>query len=313
MDRLPCELLLLISNYVDIKSIMCVKKVNWALHLKIKAIEKHILLNGLRESPIQDLKTIKSFIYYTRFSDLSWNCYVDSTVKTLYHAIFVTGNYSDIDMFVFYHLYKLATPYTTEGADVSLIFSNEYFINFLYAMTRQGISNCIDLTCYNYYNFILDTNVVLTFDSLHKISQRVVNLNVINKLFACKLLDLSRTILVPCCDTCVRGVISKLAYIKYNSSKDDLICHNYKELKAFFARTNPLLNRLLCTQELVCINRDLLVTHPVNKKRVRLNSRRGKRMLHQLKHLFPYSLHLHDLEKNIKNQQIHLRNKYYSN
>lgn len=312
MDTLPCEIILEISNYIDLKTIFCVKKANKKLYCNVKSIENYILLRQLRYSPIRDMSVINGFMFYLRVTAI-WNSYVDVILVKLYDMIYVYRRYSQIDLFMFYHIFRLTRPYTnSEYIDISLLFSSEYYVNFLYTMSKEGTSHSLDFACYNYYKFLLEKNAMLSFDSMYKMSCRVINMEVLKKLFACKVLSLSNTVMVPCCDNCIRPILSRIVYIKYNSYTDNLIDHNYREIKAFFARTNPFLYKTLLRQETICIKQNIVVKHPITKQLIRVQSRRGRRMIDQFAQTFPYSKHYHEIRRNINAKERQMRSVHFN-
>ena len=233
---------------------------------------------------------MRFFKYYVlnfdKYYKLPYNYYISDNymINNLFNKIFkfyILNNYTSIEnypnhleLFVLYNLIQIDTFQST--------YNFEYMFNFLESINN---SYYYDIKI-KYYNHILNTihtnNVPFTFDQMHKMSYSITSIPIIKRIFSYKVLDLSNSQLNLCCHDCNQHNLYEICNIKRGFWKDELISHNYTELKKLLKRENPYYYTILINRENYIINDMIYIKNPITNRRVRLN---GYRFHYLMKYL----------------------------
>lgn len=168
----------------------------------------------------------------------------------------------------------------------------------------------------NYYIYILNSihngkNIHDTFRIIYDISPHIINIYSLKKIFSYKVLDLSNTELLFCCNLnqCVVNNIYSICDTKQAYYKDDLISHNYNEIKAFLYNNCIEYYNILIYRENYLLNEKIFIKNPITNRRMRVN---GKRWIHLICTLKKKNKSLYnEIIIDVLNQQDILRNKIF--
>lgn len=214
---------------------------------------------------------------------------------------FVMSTYqNNIELFIFYKIYEISINKSTSN-----ISSNIKFLNDLQnyspfgggsvpeeggSVHEGGLSNSlgggkteINYLGYfhnfdnvknisiDYYNYIYSNNLIVKFEDLYNMSSVATTLCSLKKIFGYKVLNLSNTILLPYFDEYNSQYLFYLTSYRFNRKYDDLICHNYNEIKYFFYRTNTIFYNEMIYNEKIYVNKQISVLNPKTNKIIKIN------------------------------------------
>lgn len=125
----------------------------------------------------------------------------------------------------------------------------------------------------------------LTYNDMIIISRYTVSPTILKKLFATKVLDLSSTDLYICCEHCCETLFGDITTLRYYYSNDDLVGHNYTQIKSLLKthERGHALIRKLEDYELSILNSHIYFTNPYDNSQVKFTSKRGLRILNDLR------------------------------
>jgi hypothetical protein len=168
----------------------------------------------------------------------------------------------------------------------------------------------------NYYTYILDCihndRIIRNkFKIIYDISPHIINIYSLKKIFSYRMLDLSKTDILFCCNLehCIVDNINSICDTKYAYYNDDLISHNYIEIKKFLYNRCIEYYNILIYRENFLLNEKIFIKNPITNRRMRVN---GKRWMHLILTLKKKNKSLYnDIIMDVLNQQDILRNKIF--
>jgi hypothetical protein len=258
-------------------------------------ISKNLQSNGMfiREIIINNIK--KNYSYHTKNDNV---ININILFKKLYifflenesDDVFVMSNYKNsMELFIFYKIFQISI-----NKSILDISSNILFLNDLQNYNTQDITHKSDKSdkivnkneinylgfYYNfgniknisidYYNYIYSNNIFIKFDELYNMSSVATTLCSLKKIFGYKVLNLSDTVLLPCCNQCSSEFIYYFTCYRFNRKYDDLLCHNYNEIKSFFQRTNTVFYNSMLYNEKMYVNKLIRILNPKTNKLIKL-------------------------------------------
>lgn len=345
MNSLPDEIIWEISKYISLKDIVNLKRTSSILNDKINRIQKNIVIynmkvigktngiylenlwtylnNYLSECIKKYRKMFNKEFYWSKnlYNDTFFKYYIIEldrlshfTDKVIINKVFnkllrfyVTNNFCDmrsysnhLELFVFYNFIKIKKR--------DDMYNIEYYFNFLESLNNDLYYN-IKI---NYYKYILNLHHVctLSFDKMYKISKYITTISNIKKLMSYKVLELSNSILHMCCVDCDDNNLYDICIMKRNFYKDDLISHNYNELKTFLKNENPYYYGILKNNEDTIVNDMIYIKDPYTNRRVRVNGNRFKNLMEVLMENTPkYNIKIKNL---LNHQRAFFKNKFFT-
>jgi len=255
---------------------------------------------------------VKFFKYYV----LNFNKYHDNSISennminNIFNKIFRfyvlhnnIENYSNhLELLVLYNFIQIETLQNT--------YNFKYMFDFLESINNSSYYD-IKMKYYNYILYTIHTNnVPFTFDQMHKMSYYVTSIPIIKKILGYRVLDLSNTRLNLCCYDCNEYNLYEICNFKRIFWNDDLVSHNYIQLKELLKRENMYYYTILINRENYIINDMIYVKNPITNRRVRLNGY----IFHYLMKYFEENMVTYHINviKFIKRRQENLRRKIFT-
>lgn len=179
--------------------------------------------------------------------------------------------------------------------------------------------------CVDYFSSILNFSFInINFATLYTITKYTVNFTTLWKMFIYKPLNLCDTVLLSNteCQTKVNKILCDICSLKFQYPEDELIGHNFNEIKNLLQPSSATLyNSFTFTQKLL-INKEIFITHPINKNKIRFQSRQYVRMMQHLNRLSTETTHeanmqfytncVRKIRREIRYKQNVLLQKYFS-
>lgn len=160
------------------------------------------------------------------------------------------------------------------------------------------------------------TFYMITFDTLHIISNYITTLPILSRLFGVKKLDLRRTTFIQIPLDQDNEEISCLAHIvrfKFNRPHDMFLSYNYNQLKDLLKEQKVEYFYRIHVLETTLINRFVRYKDPFTKNFITLSSRRSRNLLYRLQYEMPHRTHEYRiLCYVIKRQQDQLLRHYFT-
>lgn len=345
-STLPNDIIYELTKYISLKDIAHLKLQSTVVNEKVKNLQKHIIVYNINQTQECNGNTIDNLYDYLNsylsecikkyrrifFKEFYWS-------KHLYNEKFFKYYISDFDNFYYFAdmsivnkiFIKIFRFYVTNDFCDVRSYPNSLellgFYNFIKIQKRdvynidyyhnffESLSNKLyyDIKI-DYYKYVLDLNhgnvITTSFNSIYKISKYITSVLNVKRLMSYKVLDLSKSILNMCCEECGGNNVYEICVMKRNFYKDDLISHNYNELKKILRNENPYYYTELTTSEDVLINNMIYIKDPYTNRRIRLNGYRFKGLMENLKEEAPV-YHI-KIEKMIKHQREFFRNKFFT-
>jgi len=165
---------------------------------------------------------------------------------------------------------------------------------------------------YIYVLYYIHGKVVYNkFRIMYDISPYVTNIYCLRKIFTYRILDLSKTSFIYCCnlEMCVIDNIYNICDTKFSYYNDDLISHNYREIKTLLYNYSTEYYNILINRENDLLNTKIFVKNPITNRRMRVN---GKRWVHVICNLKKKDKNMYNnMVDDIVKQQNILRNKIF--
>jgi len=347
LDQLPEDIFIHITKYLSFQDTVVLQQTSRRLAYKINTISAVIMNRELSkmERPISkkqiysDLTLLLERFYWDSYESLKSNFFVPKNTwrKTLYNAKFVLlcnldrcqlSEYKYLDDII----RKILWHFLTIGSicnypnklDIVMLYAYfsiylyknpinpTYYINFFHMfLQRTNVYELRNLLC-EYIKYLLNTQIVLTFDTLSIMSHYVVNPKILKKLFGTKILDLRYTEFVDCCPECYNDNIQNIVNFKYNCPNDSILRQNYFAIKSFLKKQRYDVYYTFVMHEYYIINKQIFFINPLNHRRVRLCSYPARNALRTLKLDTNYQHDYYKLQKYINEQQRYLLCKYFS-
>lgn len=316
MNKLPPEIILIIYKFLNIKEISKIKHLNKNLYYKCinledctfsneinnlnKNLKKNIILSILKNFINTSIQTYHSYLIqtynpryvnkifkgyllynsYNRYFTISKNYIVNHMFNDILHYYIKHNeieNYpNQITLFVLYLFIQIDYYKNTNYVN--------YYLKFLNTLDTFKFKN---LLC-DYYFYILITNVPITFDQMYQLSPFVITVPVLKKIMSYKVLDLQHTHLINCCYNCIPSNIKDICKLKLNFWNNDLISHNYIQIKNLLKKQNPLYFNCMSQYEDCLLNKVIYIKNPNSNKRIKINSQIYYSMLENNKYLEQY-------------------------
>jgi hypothetical protein len=345
LDTLPPEVLLIISENLSIRDLMAVRCANKTLHQSTTMISEYVVSHELQkyDFPLTKIdiyeqitflmddtieKTQKYYRNMTyasakqhiRDNILQYRLSINPHVNTMFQNLFryyldhntiydIQSPYTPYTLFIFYNLYQIDVLYNIKNINYNIRFLNDF-----YRFSKRGKVS-LHTTLYNYYFYILSNRFPINIESLYIISEYMVTMHSLKKLFGIKYLNLKNTQLITAQDENVNNMIYAVVLYKYNLPKDHFLSQNYMKIKSFLKRSESPLLSIFTECEFSFINSHIVFKHPYNQHQLRLNSRSSQRFLYQLKYEKPPdNNHLRvmsKLDKFIRKRQTELLAYYF--
>jgi hypothetical protein len=200
------------------------------------------------------------------------------------------------------------------------IYTNDRMFDFL---NRISYHEFYDVKL-NYYTIMIEvmhngdyTLMKNTYEKMYQMSNCIVSLEILKKLIGYKVLDLSNALLYTLQDESgyVDFLIKQICRTKMKFMRDDLVCHNYNQIKNLLRQLNRSYYDMMIERENYLINNMIYVKNPTSNRRMRVNgtifkyltnsNNQTQRRLCSLKDYI-------DIENYILKQQRTLRTKFFS-
>ena len=313
-----------ISEYLSIIDIAKLKKTNKLLRFFVINFEEIYLTKQLKTINNEFNMQVKKDYFYTSMKFIIYDLYNNKDVfkNTILNNII-------LNIYNYYYVDKLTC--TKSYLNILDMFILNSFINIVYFPNKIDINSALDfLKNFNkqdyfskfydiiiyYYIYVLyyihDDKVVYNkFKIIYDISPYVTNIYCLSKIFSYRVLDLSKTYFIYCCnlETCVVDNIYNICDTKYFYYNDDLISHNYIEIKTLLYNYSIEYYNILINRENDLLNRKIFVKNPITNRRMRVNGKQWDHVICNLKKKNKYIYN--NMVQDIVKQQNILRNKIF--
>lgn len=302
-----------IGNYLNIIDLAKLKRANKHTRLLVINFEDIYLTKQLKtvNGKMIDKKILfysySKYIFYNFYTNknLLKNDILDNMILNIYNDRFVPNILNLIVINCFTNIIYFYNNITIEsGFNFVKIFNT----SVLFSKFRDIILN--------YYIYILNSihEDKIIYDKIkiiYDISPYIINIYSLKKIFSYRILDLSKTNLLFCCnlDNCVINNIYNICDTKHSYYNDDLISYNYNEVKNFLYNNCIEYYNILIYRENYLLNEKIFIKNPITNRRIRVN---GKRWLHLICNLKKKNKSLYnEIIMDVLNQQEILRNKIF--
>jgi len=213
--------------------------------------------------------SLRNFILYNEMQiDTIENVYLNNLFQKIFY-FYVFNNFCHLSLYP--NKFELCALYNFLQIEVFSISENfNYWFDFLesFKLSYRNVK-------IKYYNSMLDlvhTSVVIfSFDQLYEMSKYVTSIYIVKKIIGYKTLDLEKTHFNMCCFMCNEEYLLEICNLKMLFYKDDLISHNYNELKKLLFRENENYYNLLIHTETSLINNKIYIKNPITNRRMKLD------------------------------------------
>lgn len=176
----------------------------------------------------------------------------------------------------------------------------DYIISFLDRLTLYRNSKYTSLAT-SYYNFLHNyyyqqsDNIrsidrlpqqisffTISLENFYLMSKLVTSVCVLKRLIGYKPLELSHTLLIRCCSRCNNVQSAKhLVNTRYNIS-DNVVGHNYSEIKGILFNQNRNLYQLICAEEVAIIDKNIFIFDPITRNNISITSNYFRKLVKRL-------------------------------
>lgn len=317
MNRICQDVFNNIGNYLNIIDLAKLKRINKFTRILVINYEDIYLTNELKTMNGNMINKKRLFYSYSKYifcnfytnKKLFRNDILDNMVLNIY-------NDKNSDIYNIPNILNLIvincfTNIVYFPSNISI----ESGFNFLKNFNNNNFSKFRDIIL-NYYTYILDSvhdgqNIYNKFKIIYDISPHIINIYSLKKIFSYRVLDLSKTNLIFCCNLehCVVDNINSICDTKHTYYNDHLIAHNYNEIKAFLYDKCIEYYNVLIFRENYLLNEKIFIKNPITNRRIRVN---GKRWIHLICNLKKKNKRLYnEIITDVLNQQEILRNKIF--
>lgn len=130
----------------------------------------------------------------------------------------------------------------------------------------------------------------------------------LKRLMGVSVLDLTNSSLVKIGSEITKNCIEDIVILKFNHPDDNMISHNYNQIKSFLNQDQNMKSIMECYEKML-VNRKIYIRDPVTENRIPFNSMMYLRLLRQVRS----SRRLHQcLQNNVRYQQLRLLKRYFS-
>jgi hypothetical protein len=314
-----------IGEYLSIIDIAKLKKTNKLLRFFVINLEEIYLTKQLKNINNDFNMQVKKKYFYTSMKFIIYDLYNNKDVfkntilkntilnnrilNNIILNIYKSNFYLNIlDMFILNCFINIV--YFPDKIDINSA------LHFLKNFNKQDyFSKFHDIIIY-YYIYVLyyihDDKVVYNkFKIMYDISPYVTNIYCLSKIISYRVLDLSKTDFICCCnlERCVVDNIYNICDTKYSYYNDDLISHNYIEIKTLLYNYSIEYYNILINRENDLLNKKIFVKNPITNRRMRVNGKQWDHVICNLKKKNKYIYN--NMVEDIVQQQNILRNKIF--
>ena len=272
-----------IANYLSIIEIARLRQTNKLLQFYVNDFENIYLTKQLR-SIDNDSNIIEKKLYFYNYlkyiiSNFSVNKYLfqndilNNMILNVYNNYF-TNYYPNVLNLIIIQCF-INIVYFPNNIQL------ESGFNFLKNFNKPSQFLKFEDVIINYYTYILNSihNDRIIYDKfriIYDMSPHIINIYSLKKIFSYRLLDLSKTRLLFCCNLehCIVENINSICNTKYAYYNDDLTSHNYIEVKTFLYKECVEYYNILIERENYLLNEKLFIKNPITNRRMRVNGKR---------------------------------------
>ena len=314
LDKLPTDILFLISSHLELQSICKLKRVNSKMFAKINSIQEYIVtkyISNKKSKTKNEIQIVLSFFFTenlhkvkcyhlehlsntldktTEFIDLrknirqsisTYNISTNNIVNQMYQNLLIY--FIDNDTIIGYpNSVELYLFFHFLKLIVHKQYINvDYYIDFIKEFTHHRFDDIF----YNYTNYFVKNITIdhtIKFDTLHKLSSYSTSVWILKKLLSYKVLDLKHTVLIPEDDYELSKIcIADIVLFKFNHQNDDLISHNYNSIRNILIQNKKLLE-LMDRYETLLVNRIITIIDPFTNKKIYITGKSYKNLKNKL-------------------------------
>ncbi len=301
-----------ISNYLSIIDIARLRQTNKLLKNFVINFEGIYLTNQLKTIDNNTNIIQKKLYFYNYFKcikkQLFQNDILNNMILNIYNNKFTKYHINTLNLIIIQCFINIV--YFPNNVQINSVF------NFLKNFNKKSNFYKFQDIIINYYIYVLQSvhdDIVIydKFKIIYDMSSHIINIYSLKKIFSYKLLDLSKTRLLFCCNLehCIVDNINSICDTKYAYYNDDLISYNYIEVKTFLYKNCIEYYNVLICRENYLLNEKLFIKHPITNRRMRVN---GKRWMNYISYLKKSNKHVYnDFINDILKQQDILRSKIF--
>lgn len=218
---------------------------------------------------------LKEYIILCRSNLQIINPTNNTMINDIYNRIFMyylTNDFQKLELYPnkieMMVLYNLLHIYIYKN-----IYTMDYLFDFLSNLNNPS-SYRIKLSYYNHILNILHNDPLIfhnTFNKYYIMSPFICSMFTLKRLFGYKILNLNNSKLIICCNDCFVNSIYDMCIMKMHIYKDNLIKHNYNEIKHILKIQNKLYYDTLIERETFLINEKIYIKNPITNRRMRIN------------------------------------------
>lgn len=270
-----------IANYLSIIEIARLRQTNKLLQFYVNDFENIYLTNQLKN--VRGNIIEKKLYFYNYFKYIISNFSVNK-------YLFQNDILNNMILNVYNNYFKKYYPNVLNLIIIQCFINIVYFpdnihiesgFNFLKNFNEKHHFSKFKDVIINYYTYILNSihNEKIIYDKfniIYDMSPHIINIYSLKKIFSYRLLDLSKTRLLFCCnlEDCIDENIKSICDTKYAYYNDDLISHNYIEVKKFLYNKCSEYYNVLIERENYLLNEKLFIKNPITNRRMRVNGKR---------------------------------------
>ena len=270
-----------ISNYLSIIDLGRLRQTNKLLQFYVNDYENIYLTNQLKN--VRGNIIEKKLYFYNYFKYIIINFSVNK-------YLFQNDILNNMILNVYNNYFKKYYPNVLNLIIIQCFINIVYFpdnihiesgFNFLKNFNEKHHFSKFKDVIINYYTYILNSihNEKIIYDKfniIYDMSPHIINIYSLKKIFSYRLLDLSKTRLLFCCnlEDCIEDNINSICDTKYAYYNDDLISHNYIEVKKFLYKECVEYYNVLIERENYLLNEKLFIKNPITNRRMRVNGKR---------------------------------------
>jgi hypothetical protein len=117
---------------------------------------------------------------------------------------------------------------------------------------------------------------------MHQMSHHVTTVPILKKLLGYRVLNLEKSILLDTPED-IDEYLSHIAHTRYRYQGDDLVGHNYQQIKELLQRLRRFSKLRLMEHEKNIVNRLIVVTNPYNNRRIKIMGQKSVSFLNYLR------------------------------
>jgi len=352
MDTLPTELVLQLCKEMSLRDILHLQKTSLVLHNKICHVSEAIVIYKLQKQGLSfnDIHILLSHFLQTYYDNIQGEmlrkyadqlytntCYqlisnmlldnlannsidlhltkskgINAIFRKMLYFYITNDSLKDYDnqleVYLFYLLLQIDILKNSKQVNTLI----DTFYEFEHYKMKNDKSlvfnNCLD----NYIEFLIENNIDVKFNTLHKMSKTYTTIPMLNKLFGSKYLELKNTKLMVCCKSCVISNLRDIVAFKFNRPTDYFMSFNYRALKDFLKRENKQFYNDMIKYERYHINKNITVTHPHNLTKMYVSSFQFKKFFYKLQFEQQNNKNVSKLVSYISQKQIELKHYHFS-